>query len=102
SIINLTNMYSVNLYAEHLLNQIGVFKYGSGDNSSGAQAVTNFWKEKGLDTDGFYVSDGSGLSRFNGVSAQHLVGILQYMFESKNYKLFLSSLPVAGKSGTLL
>lgn len=102
SIINLTNMYSVNLYAEHLLNQIGVFKYGSGDNGSGTQAVTNFWKEKGLDTDGFYVSDGSGLSRFNGVSAQHLVGILQHMYQSKNYKLFLSSLPVAGKSGTLL
>jgi serine-type D-Ala-D-Ala carboxypeptidase/endopeptidase (penicillin-binding protein 4) len=101
SIITLTNMHSINLYAEHLLNQIGVFKYGSGDTGSGSQAIANFWKEKGLDTDGMYVSDGSGLSRFNAVSAQHLVAILQKMYESKNYKLFLGSLPVAGQSGTL-
>tara|TARA_B100000809_G_scaffold143765_1_gene141330 strand:- start:5390 stop:6853 length:1464 start_codon:yes stop_codon:yes gene_type:complete len=100
-IINLTNMYSINLYAEHLMNQIGVSKYRSGDTGSGTQATTLFWKDKDLDIDGFYVNDGSGLSRFNGVTARQLVGVLKYMNESENKELFLKSLPVAGKSGTM-
>ncbi|MGB0888414.1 MAG: D-alanyl-D-alanine carboxypeptidase/D-alanyl-D-alanine endopeptidase [Vicingaceae bacterium] len=100
-IINLTNRHSINLYAEHLMNQIGVFKYKSGDTGSGTQATTLFWKEKELDVNGFYVNDGSGLSRFNGVTAKQLVGILKYMNESKNKELFIESLPVSGKSGTM-
>jgi len=63
--------------------------------------VSLFWKNKGLDIDGFYVTDGSGLSRFNGVTAKQLVGILKYMNESKNKELFFKSLPVAGISGTM-
>jgi len=101
SIINLTNTYSINLYAEHLMNQIGVFKYRSGDTGSGTQATTLFWKNAGLDINGMYVNDGSGLSRFNAITAKQLVGILKHMNESKNQQLFLKSLPVAGKSGTL-
>ncbi len=100
-IITLTNMYSINLYAEHLMNQIGVSKYKSGDTGSGTQATTLFWKENELDTDGFYVNDGSGLSRFNGVTARQLVAILKHMNESEHKELFIESLPIAGKSGTL-
>lgn len=101
SIIESTNMYSVNLYAEHLMNQIGYFKYRSGDVGSGTQATHEFWKENELDVDGLYVNDGSGLSRFNAITARQMVGILKHMYESKNYKVFLNTLPVAGKSGTL-
>ncbi len=101
SIINLTNTYSINLYAEHLMNQIGVFKYRSGDTGSGTQATQNFWKNTGLDVEGMYVNDGSGLSRFNAITAKQLVGILKHMNASKNRKLYLNSLPIAGKSGTL-
>lgn len=101
SLISATNMHSINLYAEHLMNQIGVYKYRHGDTGSGTVATYQFWKEKGLDVEGLYVNDGSGLSRFNAITAKQLVGILQLMFESKNYKIFLKSLPVAGKSGTL-
>ena len=101
AIMNLTNTYSVNLYAEHLMNQIGVFKYRSGDTGSGTQATTLFWKNNDLDINGMYINDGSGLSRFNAITAKQLVGILKHMNESKNRKLFINSLPIAGKSGTL-
>ena len=101
SIIEATNMYSINLYAEHLMSQIGVFKYRHGDTGSGSHATQLFWKSKGFDVDGLYVNDGSGLSRFNAISARQLVEVLKVMYESKNYKIFLRSLPVAGKSGTL-
>tara|TARA_B100000809_G_scaffold1312_1_gene1503 strand:- start:3248 stop:4711 length:1464 start_codon:yes stop_codon:yes gene_type:complete len=100
-IIKLTNFYSINLYAEHLTNQIGRFKYKSGDTGSGSQATTLFWKGNDLDVNGMYVYDGSGLSRFNSITAKHLVGVLKHMNQSKNKKLFIKSLPVAGKSGTM-
>ncbi|MBX7094848.1 MAG: D-alanyl-D-alanine carboxypeptidase/D-alanyl-D-alanine-endopeptidase [Flavobacteriales bacterium] len=101
SIVNLTNTYSVNLFAEHLMNQIGLIKYGNATVGSGTAAVTEFWTKKGIDTKGFYITDGSGLSRFDAVSAKHLVDILLYMSRSKNASTFEKSLPVAGKSGTL-
>jgi len=100
-IITLTNMHSINLYAEHLINQIGVSTSKLGNTDSGTQATTLFWKEKGLDIDGFYMNDGSGLSRFNGVTTQQLVGVLKHMNESENKDLFFNSLPVSGKSGTM-
>ncbi len=101
SIIKLTNMHSINLYAEHLTNHIGVFKYRSGDTGSGTQATTLFWKDNKLDIDGMYIGDGSGLSRFNAITAKQLVGVLKHMYKSENKKIFMNSLPVAGKSGTL-
>ncbi|PCJ00184.1 MAG: D-alanyl-D-alanine carboxypeptidase/D-alanyl-D-alanine-endopeptidase [Flavobacteriales bacterium] len=101
SIVDLTNMNSVNLYAEHLMNQIGVFKYRSGDTGSGTQATTFFWRDNELDIDGMHINDGSGLSRFNAITAKQLVGILKYMYYSENKNIFINSLPVAGKSGTL-
>lgn len=101
SIINITNLYSVNLFAEHLVNQIGVVKYGHGHVGSGTAAVLDFWSRKGIDTEGLYLSDGSGLSRFDAVSASHMVAILTAMYNGKNSATFLKTLPVAGKSGTL-
>lgn len=100
-IIEQTNLYSVNLYAEHLLNQIALKVYKSGDTESGTTAVTNFWKEKGMDIDGFYMNDGSGLSRFDVFTPKQLAFILNYMYTSNNKKIFTQSLPVAGKSGTI-
>jgi len=100
-IIELTNFNSINLYAEHLINHIGVYKYRSGDTGSGAQATTLFWKENDLDISGMYIYDGSGLSRFNSITAKQLVGVLKHMNQSKNSKLFINALPMAGKSGTM-
>ncbi len=95
-----TNHISVNLFAEHLLNEMGVKQYGDGSNYSGAMAVKRFWNSR-IDAKGMYVNDGSGMSRMNAISAHHLTSILRYMKRSKNYKSFYSSLPIAGKSGTM-
>ncbi len=101
-IIYWTNLYSNNLFAEHLLRHIGVSKYKDGSVFSSTLAISNYWKNKGLLKTGFYISDGSGLSRFNAVSAQHLVSVLTYMKKKSKYsKTFYSSLPIAGKTGTL-
>lgn len=100
-LIQQINYHSINLYAEHLLNHIGVKKFNSGDVESGTAAELEFWKSKGIDVDGMFLNDGSGLSRFNGFTSKQLVKILAYMKQSKNFELFYQSLPVAGKSGTV-
>ena len=102
SLVKQTNLYSVNLYAEHILNFVALKRYGRGSTTSGTNAVVDFWTKKGMDVEGFHPNDGSGLSRFNAVTARQLVFVLQYMkTKSKQYKTFYASLPVAGKSGTL-
>ncbi len=101
-IIYWTNLISNNLFAEHLLRHIGVQKYKNGSVFSSTLAVSNYWKNKGLLSTGFYMNDGSGLSRSNAVSAEHLVEVLTYMKKKSKYsKTFYSSLPTAGKTGTL-
>lgn len=101
-IVYWTNLISNNLYAEHLLKHIGVKKYHDGSVFSSTLAVTKYWKSKGVDMSGFYMNDGSGLSRSNAVTSAQLVAVLEYMkLKSKYSKSFLSSLPVAGKTGTM-
>lgn len=99
-IVYKTNHVSNNLFAEHLLNEIGKKRNKEGSNYIGAIAIKSFWSKR-INTAGMYVSDGSGMSRMNAVSAYHLTSILRYMKKSKNYKSFYTSLPIAGKSGTM-
>lgn len=101
-IVYWTNLISNNLFAEHLLRHIGVKKYKNGGVFSSTLAVAKYWRSKGLLSTGFYMNDGSGLSRSNAVSAEHLVEVLTYMKKKSKYsKTFYSSLPTAGKTGTL-
>ncbi len=100
-IVAKTNHKSINLYAEVLLNHLGFEKYGQGNTASGLRALEEFLSGAGIDLSGVYFVDGSGLSRYNTVTAQSLVDLLQYMYYSRYRDVFIESLPVAGKSGTL-
>jgi D-alanyl-D-alanine carboxypeptidase/D-alanyl-D-alanine-endopeptidase (penicillin-binding protein 4) len=88
----LTNLYSINLYAEHLLKKVG-----GGSSASGIKAVNKFLKEKGIDCSGLYLADGSGLSRKNLITTEQLVSLLVLMKKSEFFPAFLESLP-DGKS----
>ena len=94
-----TNMRSVNLFAEQLNCLTSHYKSGYGSSSSGSYYVQSYWEPK--IGKGFTVTDGSGLSRNNGVSAYHFAQLLKHMKSSSNYEEFKKTLPVAGKSGTL-
>lgn len=95
------NRESINLYAEHLFREIGRAMKGSALPDSGITAINEYWKEKRIFTDGFYPTDGSGLSRSNGICTRTLAEILRYMYLSPYRDDFFNSLPVAGRSGTL-
>jgi serine-type D-Ala-D-Ala carboxypeptidase/endopeptidase (penicillin-binding protein 4) len=101
SIVYWTNLISNNLFAEHLLKHIGIQQYKDPSVYSATLAVEKYWRSKGVEMTGFYMNDGSGLSRANAIAAQHLTEILVLMRNSKYWGTFESSLPVAGKTGTL-
>lgn len=101
SIIYQTNIYSNNLYAEHLHKAVGLKHYGKGSNINGNEAIKQFWCKRGLNSDGLIISDGSGLSRSNAVSADNLTSLLVQLPKEKGFENFYQTLPIAGKSGTL-
>jgi serine-type D-Ala-D-Ala carboxypeptidase/endopeptidase (penicillin-binding protein 4) len=95
------NQFSVNHFAEALLRELGR-KSGSGSFSDGARFVKNYWEKQGVDVSFLFIEDGSGLSRHNAISANLMTDILQHVYMSKFKEEFQNSLPVAGKSGTLI
>lgn len=96
-----TNMKSVNLFAEGLLSLIGYHFSGEGTTEQGLKQIELFLETKKISQHGFYLNDGSGLSRSNGISAWHFCHLLEYMYHSKSYSVYEKTLPIAGKSGTL-
>lgn len=102
SIVGVTNLRSNNLFAETLLNHIGLNYSYTGSNEAGCEAVLKIWEEKGLDTRGLNIFDGSGVSRYNSITSKQLVDVLKYMKDSSNYyETFYNSLPISGETGTL-
>lgn len=99
-IVNKTNLYSVNLFAEGLLNLVGYKFYGSGSTKSGISAVYKLIR-KDVDLSGLSLKDGSGLSRKNAVSAAHFCQLLKGIYNTGIYDDFKGSLSVAGNKGTL-
>lgn len=100
-IVYYTNLKSNNLFAEHLLKTIGWKKTGFGTDSAGKNAVINYWSSKGVKTDGLFISDGSGLSRSNAITPYQLTAMLRVVWQSPWQQAFYSSMPVAGRSGSL-
>jgi D-alanyl-D-alanine carboxypeptidase/D-alanyl-D-alanine-endopeptidase (penicillin-binding protein 4) len=101
SMVYSVNHHSNNFLAETLLKQIGVKKKGYGSTEAGVEAVYSFLKSKGIDVSGLYMFDGSGISRYNAITVNQLVQLLSYMQHSPDSATFISSLSVAGQSGTL-
>ncbi|MCD6087430.1 MAG: D-alanyl-D-alanine carboxypeptidase/D-alanyl-D-alanine-endopeptidase [Candidatus Hydrothermae bacterium] len=95
--------YSLNFYSEMILKYIGAeFRGPPGTWSKGLSVLKQFIYERGLDTSGVRIADGSGLSRYNLLTPRFIVQILASVYE--NFSImpeFLSALPVAGRDGTL-
>ncbi len=95
------NQESINLFAEHLLREIGRAKKSNPCLDSSVVALNEFWKSQGIFTDGYSPSDGSGLSRSNNICPRTVVEMLNYINKSPYKDYFYNSLPVAGECGTL-
>jgi D-alanyl-D-alanine carboxypeptidase/D-alanyl-D-alanine-endopeptidase (penicillin-binding protein 4) len=102
TIIGVLNHESVNLYAEHLVKEIGKVYRNSGSTEKGVQCIAEFLTLSGIETTGLFIEDGSGLSPLNAVNSEGIVSLLYFMkTRGKHFSEFYSSLPDAGKEGTL-
>ena len=103
SILREMNKPSDNLIAELLLKTIGAELKGvPGTGEKGLSAINEFLGEIGMDAAGYALADGSGVSRYNLVTASLLTDLLIYMF--RNFAVmpdYLASLPIGGVDGTL-
>ncbi|MBN2807272.1 MAG: D-alanyl-D-alanine carboxypeptidase/D-alanyl-D-alanine-endopeptidase [Prolixibacteraceae bacterium] len=100
-LIKVINHESMNLCAEHLCKHLGLVLNGTGTTEAGVKAIVNYWKNRGIDTEFFFMADGSGLSRANAISAETLVNILIEMKSSRYFEDYLSSIPLTGLEGTM-
>lgn len=92
---------SQNLYAETLLKTLGRHE-GTGTFDAGLDAVRSTLAAWGIDTDTLRLADGSGLSRYNLVTADVLVAVLTRVHEDDRLREpFQAALPLAGREGTL-
>jgi D-alanyl-D-alanine carboxypeptidase/D-alanyl-D-alanine-endopeptidase (penicillin-binding protein 4) len=95
------NHESINLFAEHVLREIGRAQKKDPSLNASTEALNEFWSAKGIYLDGYFPSDGSGLSRANNICPRTVVEMLNYIDKSKFRDYFYNSLPIAGESGTL-
>jgi serine-type D-Ala-D-Ala carboxypeptidase/endopeptidase (penicillin-binding protein 4) len=100
-IIDVANKWSRNGYAETLLFALAP-PDAPATGTRGLDAMRGTLAAWGIAPDAYLPQDGSGLSRYDYVSADMLVALLRRIAEDDTHgRLFRLTLPVAGISGTL-
>ncbi len=100
-IIDVAMKWSRNIYAETLL--LAIAQPGEpATGSSGLQQMRETLLTWGIEPDFYLSRDGSGLSRYNYVTADALTWLLTYLWRAPEHaQAFQSTLPLAGVSGSL-
>ena len=93
---------SQNLYAETLLKALGAAQGGLGTTEGGRVTTRALLASWGIPESSYVQMDGSGLSRYDYVTADMLVTILSRLYADEPHRaVFLATFPVAGKDGTM-
>jgi D-alanyl-D-alanine carboxypeptidase/D-alanyl-D-alanine-endopeptidase (penicillin-binding protein 4) len=92
---------SQNQIGEILLKTLGLERAGAGRADSGRRVVDSQLVAWGIGRDGFVVRDGSGLSRYNYLSPETIVRVLDVMRRHADFRTYYDALPVAGIDGTI-
>jgi D-alanyl-D-alanine carboxypeptidase/D-alanyl-D-alanine-endopeptidase (penicillin-binding protein 4) len=101
-IVRLTNKFSNNLMARHLLLTLGKERYGAPATlDKGGQAIAEWARGRALDLQDIEIGNGSGLSRATHISALQMAAALGAAYRSRYAPEFIASLPVAGIDGTM-
>ncbi len=94
------NKPSDNLYAEMFLKTLGAEIRDEGSAEAGAKVVADVMKKAGVTVD-FHQEDGSGLSRYNWITADQMTKLLSYASTQRYATALKESFPIAGVDGTL-
>jgi D-alanyl-D-alanine carboxypeptidase/D-alanyl-D-alanine-endopeptidase (penicillin-binding protein 4) len=101
-IVRLTNKFSSNLMARHLLLTLGGERLGlPATPAKGAAAIGEWGRERGLPLEDMVIDNGSGLSRDTRITVRQMAAVLGAAYHSRYAPEFLASLPLAGVDGTL-
>jgi len=99
---------SQNLYTELILRTLGTMISREASTTTsrtsegvGLETVKTFLKEAGLNPNSLVLSDGSGLSRNDMITAAATLQLLTYMHRHRYASVFRDALPIAGVDGTL-
>jgi D-alanyl-D-alanine carboxypeptidase/D-alanyl-D-alanine-endopeptidase (penicillin-binding protein 4) len=93
---------SQNLFAESILKALGARTGGVGSVEAGRAAVQTSLRAWGIPPGDVQMTDGSGLSRYNLLTADALVSILDRVYHDDRLRHpFERTLPIAGVDGTL-
>jgi D-alanyl-D-alanine carboxypeptidase/D-alanyl-D-alanine-endopeptidase (penicillin-binding protein 4) len=98
SIVNTTNVYSDNFFAEMLIKLVGARFGGAGTTAAGAKVVQAF--ARGHES-GVHAVDGSGLTRSNRASPAQVAGLLKSMRSTDVGDEFIQDLALTGQEGTV-
>ena len=93
---------SDNLIADSLFKTIGAryFKQ-AGNFRNGAEALKLILKAHGINLENAYITDGSGLSRHNLMSAELFMSVMQFIYKKDKQLGLISSFSISGVDGTL-
>jgi D-alanyl-D-alanine carboxypeptidase/D-alanyl-D-alanine-endopeptidase (penicillin-binding protein 4) len=96
-IVNTTDVYSDNFFAEMLEKLLGARFGGAGTTAAGTRVVEEYARTMGSDIQQI---DGSGLTRGNLASPQDVVNLLMGVQKSPIGEEFIQDLALSGKEGT--
>lgn len=99
-----TNKDSLGLAAEAFFKRLGAQSNPDGKRGSwegGRKVLSEYLRRLGVADDEFVISDGSGLSRDNRLSANALTRVLIHLSSLPDWDFFKSSLAVGGLDGTI-
>jgi D-alanyl-D-alanine carboxypeptidase/D-alanyl-D-alanine-endopeptidase (penicillin-binding protein 4) len=97
-IVNTTDVWSDNFFAEMLIKLLGARLGGAGTTAAGAKVVEAFAGSHGS---GVHAIDGSGLTRSNRASPRQIVSLLLAMRKDPVGEDFIQDLALAGHEGTV-
>ena len=100
---------SQNLYTEIILRTLGTVvppavntpNIDRTSESDGLEVVKTFLREAGINPSSLVLSDGSGLSRNDMITAEATIQLLTYMHRHRYASVLREALPIAGVDGTL-
>jgi D-alanyl-D-alanine carboxypeptidase/D-alanyl-D-alanine-endopeptidase (penicillin-binding protein 4) len=92
---------SQNQMGEMLFKTLGLERDTIGTAVAARRVIAAQLKAWGARDDGYVIHDGSGLSRYDYVSPETIIRVLDAMRTGPNFSVFYASLPIAGVDGTI-